>query len=87
MIFHYVLKFVLDQHCILSLTQFIFSGVVFDQNTEEIQNAFKFAMVQLSSPNRTRLDFQLYVDIINTADAFKLSRLSKYNIKRFNDSL
>ncbi|KAJ0183994.1 hypothetical protein K1T71_000417 [Dendrolimus kikuchii] len=25
--------------------------------------------------NRTRLDFQLYVDIINTADAFKLSRL------------
>ncbi|KAI5647012.1 receptor family ligand binding region domain-containing protein [Phthorimaea operculella] len=50
-------------------------GVVFDQNTEEIQNAFKFAMVQHSSANRTRLDFQLYVDIINTADAFKLSRL------------
>ncbi|XP_049886196.1 glutamate receptor 1-like isoform X2 [Pectinophora gossypiella] len=50
-------------------------GVVFDQNTEEIQNAFKFAMVQHSNPNRTRLDFQLYVDIINTADAFKLSRL------------
>ncbi|XP_052752544.1 glutamate receptor 1-like [Galleria mellonella] len=50
-------------------------GVVFDQNTDEIQNAFKFAMVQHSNPNRTRLDFQLYVDIINTADAFKLSRL------------
>ncbi|KAM3968887.1 LOW QUALITY PROTEIN: glutamate receptor 1 [Aphomia sociella] len=50
-------------------------GVVFDQNTDEIQNAFKFAMVQHLNPNRTRLDFQLYVDIINTADAFKLSRL------------
>ncbi|XP_060809791.1 glutamate receptor 1-like [Amyelois transitella] len=51
------------------------SGVVFDQNTEEIQNAFKFAMMQHASTNRSRLDFQLYVDIINTADAFKLSRL------------
>ncbi|XP_028032174.1 glutamate receptor 1-like [Bombyx mandarina] len=50
-------------------------GVVFDQNTEEIQNAFKFAMVQHSTSNRSRLDFQLYVDVINTADAFKLSRL------------
>ncbi|KAF9799191.1 hypothetical protein SFRURICE_006451 [Spodoptera frugiperda] len=53
-------------------------GVVFDQNTEEIQNAFKFAMLQHSnSANKSNLDFQLYVDIINTADAFKLSRLSK----------
>ncbi|XP_030021689.2 glutamate receptor 1 [Manduca sexta] len=34
-----------------------------------------FSMGQQSGPNRTRLDFQLYVDIINTADAFKLSRL------------
>ncbi|XP_053623555.1 glutamate receptor 1-like [Plodia interpunctella] len=50
-------------------------GVVFDQNTIEIQNAFKFAMIQHSNANKTRLDFQLYVDIINTADAFKLSRL------------
>ncbi|CAH0703355.1 unnamed protein product [Spodoptera exigua] len=52
------------------------SGVVFDQNTEEIQNAFKFAMLQHSNnANKSNLDFQLYVDIINTADAFKLSRL------------
>ncbi|XP_011559283.3 glutamate receptor 1 isoform X1 [Plutella xylostella] len=51
-------------------------GVVFDQNTEEIQNAFKFAMMQHTSLNTSRrLDFQAYVDIINTADAFKLSRL------------
>ncbi|XP_063632819.1 glutamate receptor 1-like [Cydia splendana] len=51
-------------------------GVVFDQNTEEIQNAFKFAIMQHSTLNKTsKLDFQLYVDVINTADAFKLSRL------------
>lgn len=54
------------------------TGVVFDQNTDEIQNAFKFAVLQYTNPNKTRLDFQLYVDVINTADAFKLSRLSKY---------
>ncbi|KAL4717856.1 hypothetical protein ACJJTC_001005 [Scirpophaga incertulas] len=49
-------------------------GVVFEQNTEEIQNVFKYAMMH-HNPNRSRLDFQIYVDIINTADAFKLSRL------------
>lgn len=53
------------------------SGVVFDQNTDEIQNAFKFAMLQHSNANKSHIDFQLFVDIINTADAFKLSRLSK----------
>ncbi|XP_026500271.1 glutamate receptor 1-like [Vanessa tameamea] len=51
-------------------------GVVFEQHSEEIQEAFKFAMVQYSNNmNKTRLDFQLFVDVINTADAFKLSRL------------
>ncbi|OWR42779.1 glutamate receptor 1 like protein [Danaus plexippus plexippus] len=54
-------------------------GVVFEQHSEEIQEAFKFAMVQLNTLNKTRLDFQLFVDVINTADAFKLSRLSEYN--------
>ncbi|XP_026332731.1 glutamate receptor 1-like [Hyposmocoma kahamanoa] len=32
-------------------------------------------MAQHSTPNKSRLDFQVFVDIINTADAFKLSRL------------
>ncbi|CAH0716029.1 unnamed protein product, partial [Brenthis ino] len=51
-------------------------GVVFDQHSDEIQEAFKFAMSQFSNGiNKTRLDFQLFVDVINTADAFKLSRL------------
>nr|QZH55032.1 ionotropic glutamate receptor 11 [Achelura yunnanensis] len=50
-------------------------GVIFDQNTEEIQNAFKLAMVHYLNPNQSRLDIQVNVDLINTADAFKLSRL------------
>ncbi|CAH2103911.1 unnamed protein product [Euphydryas editha] len=51
-------------------------GLVFEQHSEEIQEAFKFAMVQYgNNMNKTRLDFQLFVDVINTADAFKLSRL------------
>lgn len=65
------------------IINFLFSfvlGLVFDQNSEEIQSAFKLAMLQYGTFNRTRLDFQVYVDIINTADAFKLSRLSKYNL-------
>lgn len=56
---------------------FLFAGVVFDQNTEEVQNIFRFAIVHVVNTNRSRIDTQLYVDIINTADAFKLSRLSK----------
>ncbi|CAG9558739.1 unnamed protein product [Danaus chrysippus] len=58
------------------LKNIFFTGVVFEQHSEEIQEAFKFAMVQLNTLNKTRLDFQLFVDVINTADAFKLSRLS-----------
>ncbi|XP_045784619.1 glutamate receptor 1-like [Maniola jurtina] len=58
-------------------------GVVFEQHSEEIQEAFKFAMLQYSnSKNKTRLDFQLFVDIINTADAFKLSRLICHQFSR-----
>ncbi|GBP06512.1 Glutamate receptor 1 [Eumeta japonica] len=55
-----------------------FSGAIFDQNTEEIQNVFKFAMMQHNqniSSRGARLELQAYVDVINTADAFKLSRL------------
>ncbi|XP_041986304.1 glutamate receptor 1-like [Aricia agestis] len=53
----------------------LLDGVVFEKNSDEIQSAFKFAMVQYANANRSKLDFSLYVDIINTADAFKLSRL------------
>ncbi|XP_011559269.3 glutamate receptor 1 [Plutella xylostella] len=52
-------------------------GAIFDQNTEEIQNVFKYAMTQHNQniSSRGRLELQAYVDVINTADAFKLSRL------------
>lgn len=59
---------------------FMFTGAVFDKTTDEIQEAFKLAVIQFSNANRTRWEFQLFVDVINTADAFKLSRLSKYTV-------
>ncbi|KAJ2954236.1 hypothetical protein O0L34_g2482 [Tuta absoluta] len=51
-------------------------GAIFDQNTEEIQNVFKYAMtVHNQNISSKRLELQAFVDVINTADAFKLSRL------------
>ncbi|PZC75880.1 hypothetical protein B5X24_HaOG201052 [Helicoverpa armigera] len=52
------------------------NGAIFDQNTEEIQNVFKYAMtIHNQNISSRRLELQAYVDVINTADAFKLSRL------------
>nr|QZH55024.1 ionotropic glutamate receptor 1 [Achelura yunnanensis] len=51
-------------------------GAIFDQNTEEIQNVFKYALtLHNQNISSRRLELQAYVDVINTADAFKLSRL------------
>lgn len=57
---------------------FLISGAIFEQGTDEVQSAFKFAMLNhnLNVTSR-RFELQAYVDVINTADAFKLSRLSK----------
>ncbi|KAL3274875.1 hypothetical protein HHI36_019657, partial [Cryptolaemus montrouzieri] len=51
-------------------------GAIFEQGTDEVQTAFKFAMLN-HNQNMTarRFELQAYVDVINTADAFKLSRL------------
>ncbi|KAK7793358.1 hypothetical protein R5R35_008509 [Gryllus longicercus] len=51
-------------------------GAIFEQGTDEVQSAFKFAMLT-HNQNLTgrRFELQAYVDVINTADAFKLSRL------------
>ncbi|XP_065162532.1 glutamate receptor 1-like [Atheta coriaria] len=51
-------------------------GAIFEQGTDEVQTAFKFAMLN-HNQNATgrRIELQAYVDVINTADAFKLSRL------------
>lgn len=57
---------------------FLFLGAVFEQGTDEIQAAFKHAMVQYNMNNsQKRFELQAFVDVINTADAFKLSRLSE----------
>jgi hypothetical protein len=56
----------------------VFSGAIFEQGTDEVQSAFKFAMLN-HNQNVTARRFELhsYVDVINTADAYKLSHLSK----------
>ncbi|XP_055630590.1 glutamate receptor 1-like isoform X2 [Toxorhynchites rutilus septentrionalis] len=51
-------------------------GAIFEQGTDEIQSAFKFAMLNHNmNVTSRRFELQAYVDVINTADAFKLSRL------------
>lgn len=56
-----------------------FPGAIFEQGADDVQTAFKFAMLQHNQNITARkFEFQAYVDVINTADAFKLSRLSEY---------
>ncbi|XP_022215306.2 glutamate receptor 1 [Drosophila obscura] len=59
-----------------SLTEKIPLGAIFEQGTDDVQSAFKYAMLNhnLNISSR-RFELQAYVDVINTADAFKLSRL------------
>lgn len=58
---------------------FLLAGAIFEQGTDEVQSAFKFAMLNHNlNVTARRFELQAYVDVINTADAFKLSRLSKY---------
>ncbi|XP_072931071.1 glutamate receptor 1-like [Epargyreus clarus] len=59
-----------------------FECIVFAKDSEEIQEAFKTAIAELSQFEGAKLDFQMYVDIINTADAFKLSRLICHQFSR-----
>ncbi|XP_049813861.1 glutamate receptor 1-like [Schistocerca nitens] len=52
-------------------------GAIFEQGTDEVQDAFKFAVLthsQNASSGR-RFELQAFVDVINTADAYKLSRI------------
>ncbi|KAG7187772.1 hypothetical protein KM043_016812 [Ampulex compressa] len=51
-------------------------GAIFEQGTDEVQSAFRFAMFNHNQNTTTRkFELQAFVDVINTADAFKLSRL------------
>jgi len=57
----------------------LLSGAIFEQGTDEVQSAFKFAMMNHNQNITTRkFELQAFVDVINTADAYKLSRLSEY---------
>ncbi|XP_011336838.1 glutamate receptor 1 isoform X2 [Ooceraea biroi] len=51
-------------------------GAIFEQGTDEVQSAFRFAMRNHNQNVTTRkFELQAFVDVINTADAYKLSRL------------
>nr|XP_012143731.1 PREDICTED: glutamate receptor 1-like [Megachile rotundata] len=51
-------------------------GAIFEQGTDEVQSAFKFAMFNHNQNTTRKFDLQAFVDVINTADAYKLSRLT-----------
>jgi hypothetical protein len=56
------------------------TGAVFEQGSTQAQTAFKFALSQKNEPVGDKapdVEFQAFVNIINTNDAFKLSRISK----------
>lgn len=60
------------------------TGAVFEQGTTQTQTAFKYALAVRNGPEEQRrngdVEFQAFVNVINTADAFKLSRISKYQL-------
>lgn len=56
------------------------TGAVFEQGTTQTQTAFKYALAVRNGPEEQRrgdVEFQAFVNVINTADAFKLSRISE----------
>lgn len=53
------------------------TGAIFEVGTDEVQSAFKYALV--NHKQNTTFKMQVSIDLINTADAFKLSRLSKFD--------
>nr|QGW50658.1 ionotropic receptor 16 [Propsilocerus akamusi] len=62
----------------LSISLFLLPAfrAIFEQGTDEVQSAFKFAMLNHNlNVTARRFELQAYVDLISTADAFKLSRL------------
>lgn len=54
------------------------TGAIFEKGTDEIQSAFKFAVYNHNlNVSARRFELQAFVDVINTADAYKLSHISK----------
>ncbi|XP_046410710.1 glutamate receptor 1 isoform X1 [Neodiprion pinetum] len=51
-------------------------GAIFEQGNDEVQSVFKFAMLNYNeNVTGRRFELQAFVNVINTADAFKLSHL------------
>lgn len=75
-------RFIVGCPQIGDLKEPILPGAIFEQGTDEVQTAFKFAMLN-HNQNVTgrKFELQAFVDVINTADAFKLSRLSRSQIR------
>lgn len=67
----------------------IFSaGAIFEQGSDEVQTAFKLAVFKHNQNNtERRFELQAYVDVIKTADAFKLSKLSESFFFFFNQTI
>ncbi|OXA43767.1 Glutamate receptor 1 [Folsomia candida] len=60
-------------------------GAVFEQGTTQTQTAFKYALAVRNGPEEQRrgdVEFQAFVNVINTADAFKLSRIICHHFSR-----
>ncbi|XP_076169974.1 glutamate receptor IB isoform X2 [Ptiloglossa arizonensis] len=53
----------------------IVAGAIFEQGTDEVQSAFRFAMSNHNNNTTRKFDLLVFVQVINTADAYKLSRL------------
>jgi len=72
-----------DKTVKLFLTRQFFSlffslGAIFEQGSTQTQTAFKYALtVRNRATEDRKFELQAFVDVINTADAFKLSRISK----------
>ena len=66
----------------VDMRYFLIAGAIFEQGADEVQSAFRFAMFNHNQNTTTRkFELQAFVDVINTADAYKLSRLSKYELR------
>ncbi|KAK8378938.1 hypothetical protein O3P69_009580 [Scylla paramamosain] len=68
--------------CVASRQTLVNCGAIFDQDSREIQGAFLHA-IQQHNQNTTgrRPQLHAFVDIISTADAFKISRLTFFGTK------
>ena len=59
----------------------LFAGVIFEQNSDEIQAAFKMAMSNyIENGTSRKFELEADLDVINTADAFKLSKISEFQV-------